>query len=193
MRMGDEMNSTIVHQNFTKSTASRLARIAGAFYVLNIATAMYSTFGPKNHLSFILGIVATAAYIAVTLLLYFLFKPLSRKLSLVAGCISLLGSGVGWHFPPLKIHPLVFFAFYCMLIGYLILRSTFLPRFLGVLMILAGIGYTAYLWPHFAQAVFPYDVIPGAVGEWTLTVWLLVKGVNDERWAEQARAEGRWP
>src|SRR5208282_5035354 len=128
---------------------------------------------------------AAAAYIAVTVLFYFLFKPVSRGLSLLAAGISLAASAIGilqmLHRMPFRIELMVFFSIYCLLIGYLILRSTFLPHFLGVLMMLAGIGYAAYLWP-----LFPYDVIPGALGEWTLTVWLLVKGVNGQRWAEQA-------
>ncbi len=167
-----------------------MARVAGAIYVVNIVTALDSYFGPRNRLTFFAGFVAAAAYIAVTVLFYLLFKPVSRGLSLLAACISMAGSAIGLlqtlHRMPFRIDVLVFFSFYCMLIGYLILRSTFLPRFLGVLMILAGIGYAAYFWPHFAQALFPYDVIPGALGEWTLTVWLLAKGVNGQRWTEQA-------
>jgi len=50
----------------------------------------------------------------------------------------------------------------------------------------AGVGYGAYFWPPLAKALFPYDLIPGALGEWTLTVWLLAKGVNGRKWAEQA-------
>ena len=82
---------------------------------------------------------------------------------------------------------LVFFAFYGLLIGCLILKSTFLPRFLGVLMVLAGLGWLTFLYPPFATKYFPY-ILPTSLGEGFLTLWLLVKGVNAERWNEQARA-----
>ena len=73
---------------------------------------------------------------------------------------------------------LVFFAFYCLLIGYLILRSTYLPRFLGALMMAAGIGWLAYLAPPFATLLSPYSQILGFLAEASLMLWLLVIGVD---------------
>jgi Domain of unknown function (DUF4386) len=185
-----QMAATLVNGKSTATSAVLMARIAGAMYMVNIVTSLDSYFGPRNRLAHFAGLVAAAAYIAVTVLFYFLFKPVSHGLSLLAAGISLAASAIGilqmLGRMPFRIELMVFFSWYCLLIGYLILRATFLPHFLGVLMILAGIGYTAYFWPHFAKALFPYDVIPGALGEWTLTVWLLVKGVNGLRWAEQA-------
>lgn len=84
---------------------------------------------------------------------------------------------------------LVFFGFHCLLIGYLIVRSSFLPRFLGVLMALAGLGWLTYLWGPLANHMYPYVLFPGIVGEGLLTLWLLVMGVNNERWQSQASAE----
>jgi len=86
---------------------------------------------------------------------------------------------------------LVFFGFYCLLIGYLILRSTFLPRLLGVMMVVAGLGWLTFLLP-LAKNLSPYAVAPAALGEGLLTLWLLVKGVNAQQWKEQARAAQRW-
>lgn len=81
---------------------------------------------------------------------------------------------------------LIFFGCYCFLIGCLILGSTFLSRIPGVLMVIAGLGWLTFLVPPFAQGLAPWILLPGVVGEATLTLWLLVSGVNDERWAEQA-------
>ena len=81
---------------------------------------------------------------------------------------------------------LAFFGCYCLLIGYLILRSTFLPKFLGVFMIFAACGWLTFLWPPLAHALTPLNMAPGVIGEALLTFWLLIAGVNEERWKEAA-------
>lgn len=85
---------------------------------------------------------------------------------------------------------LVFFGFYCLLIGYLIFRSIFLPRTLGALMVFAGLGWLTFLSPPLANYLRPYVLLPGIIGEASLTLWLLVKGVNVQRWQEQANTAG---
>jgi hypothetical protein len=82
---------------------------------------------------------------------------------------------------------LVFFGFWCLLTGYLIFRSGFIPRIVGQLEMLAGVAYLILLWPPLANALYPYYLF-FAVGELILLVWLLVKGVDSERWYERARA-----
>jgi len=84
----------------------------------------------------------------------------------------------------------VFFGFYCLLIGGLILRSTFLPRILGVLMALAGAGWLTFLSPQHAHSLDPYIRVPGVIGELSLTLWLLFMGLKVERWKEQAQRRG---
>ena len=88
---------------------------------------------------------------------------------------------------------LVFFACYDLLIGRLIFRSAFLPRILGVLMALAGLGWLSALYPPLVTALSPYVQVVGFLAEFALLLWLLVKGVNVQRWQEQAGAvrEGR--
>jgi hypothetical protein len=82
---------------------------------------------------------------------------------------------------------IVFFGFYCLLIGHLIWKSSFLPRILGAGMALAGLGWLTFLSPPFAQSLSPYILLSG-IGEAALTLWLLVAGVNAERWQAQAAA-----
>ena len=82
----------------------------------------------------------------------------------------------------------VFFGFYCLLIGYLIFRSTFLPRILGAGMAFAGLGWLTFLSPALAHHLVPY-ILAAGIGEISLTLWLLVAGVNAERWKEQAGAD----
>ena len=83
---------------------------------------------------------------------------------------------------------LVFFGFWCILIGYLIFRSSFLPRVLGVLMAISGLGWVTYLSPPLANHLWPYIAAASALGEIPLEFWLIVMGVNAQRWKEQASA-----
>jgi hypothetical protein len=81
-----------------------------------------------------------------------------------------------------------FFGFYCILIGYLIFKSAFLPRALGVLMVFGGLSWLTFLSPSLASCLRPYNIAPGVLGEGSLTLWLLLAGVNAQKWVEQANA-----
>lgn len=83
---------------------------------------------------------------------------------------------------------LIFFGFWCVLAGYLIVRSTFMPRVLGILLILDGLGWMTYLWPSLASAIFPIIAVVSGVAELPLQLWLIAFGVNNQPWTEQASA-----
>jgi len=85
---------------------------------------------------------------------------------------------------------LVFFGAWCLLIGYLIFRSTFLPRVLGVLLAISGLGWVIYLSPPLAHRLWKIIDAASALGEIPLELWLIVMGVNAQRWKEQAGAAG---
>jgi hypothetical protein len=61
-----------------------------------------------------------------------------------------------------------------------------MPRFLGVLAVIAGFGWMTFLWPPLADLLWPRVILPLDVGEIALVLWLLIAGVNVERWHEQA-------
>lgn len=83
---------------------------------------------------------------------------------------------------------LAFFGFYCLLIGFLVFRSGFLPRVLGALMVFGGLGWLTFLSPPLANYLRPYNIAPGVLGEGSLTLWLLVTGINAKKWVERASA-----
>jgi len=88
---------------------------------------------------------------------------------------------------------LIFFGFWLLPTGYLILRSTFFPRVIGVFLMLDGVGWVTYLVPPFANSIYPVIAIVSALGEIPLLLWLLAVGVNSERWKEQEGRAGALP
>ena len=78
---------------------------------------------------------------------------------------------------------LLLFAFYFPIIGYLIYKSNFLPRILGIIYTMAGVGYLVnslswFLYPHLASHLFPYVLLPAGIGEISMSLWLIFKGIK---------------
>jgi hypothetical protein len=170
------------------------ARLTGVVYLLYFLTAISGeVFVGRGRLVLYdaVNLIAHTFYIALTLLFFYLFKPVNRSLSLLAALFGLLGCANDvlnlFHLAPYKIDSLIFFGPYCLLIGYLIFRSTFLPRILGVLMMFAGLGWLIFLTP-LANHLSTYLKVLGFLAELSLCLWLLVMGVNVQRWKEQAGA-----
>jgi hypothetical protein len=184
-------------------------------------------------LGFAADLVSGLSYLGVRVFLYYVLKPVSRSLSLLAAFFGLAGvaiGGVAWvsHLAALvllhgdqylsafttsqlqamalmslKIQMqvfsigMVFFGIQCILIGYLVARSTFLPRILGVLLAIGGTCYVIasfanFLTPSFGPRLIPFIMPVALIGEGSLTLWLLVKGVNVQRWKDQASAAREW-
>jgi hypothetical protein len=146
------------------------ARIAGVLYLLTMVTGiLVLKFVTGGRQWLVTNLIATACYIAVTLLFYYIFKPVNRSLSLLAAFFSLAGCAIGvlslFHLARFGISPLVFFGFYCLLIGYLIFRSIFLPRILGVLMAFGGLGWLTFLSPPLASHLSPTFLPPASSGK----------------------------
>ncbi|HYM78236.1 MAG TPA: DUF4386 domain-containing protein [Candidatus Dormibacteraeota bacterium] len=188
------MSTAVMTERLAEPSPRFRARIAGVFYLLTFLTGGFALF-TRGRLGLVAGLTAGACYVAVTVLFYGIFKPVNRSLSLLAAFLSLVGCAIGplsaFGLVPGYINSLVFFGFYCTLIGYLIFKSTFLPRILGVLMAFAGLGWLTFLSPPLANRLSPYIFAPGILGEGSLTLWLLLIGVNAQRWKQQASAAGQ--
>jgi hypothetical protein len=84
---------------------------------------------------------------------------------------------------------LIFFGFESLLRGWLVFRSGFLPRFLGVLWMVSGLGWLTYLWPPLVSqafigiALFAFFAIAGVIAT---SGWLFIRGVDDVKWRARA-------
>lgn len=184
---------------------------------------------PLLRLGFTANLVAAAAYIGVTVILYKLLKPVNRTVALLAAAFSLTGCAVGAAISSFQLAPLlllggspylgaftpdqlqalaltslrmhvvahnigmVFFGLYCGLLGYLVWNAGFLPRIIGAALALTGFCYltsslAVFLAPAVAGQLFPWILMPAMIGEGGLTLWLLIMGVDAEKWRERAAA-----
>lgn len=242
------MTTSIMTGRIAEESPFPKARAAGFFWLMTILAGMFGFLaGGKFVVSgaaaataanilaheslyrwaFVGNLIATACYLAVTLLVYALLKPVSREISLLAAFFSLTGCAIGalsclLFFAPVALlggaqyltvftvgqlqalaltfltlsaltndMGLVFFGLHVLTVGYLIRRSTFLPRILGALLMVTAVCYLTNSLANFLSLPFKAYLLPfvaagGLLGEGSLTVWLLVKGVNVERWNEQA-------
>jgi len=82
---------------------------------------------------------------------------------------------------------LIFFGFVCILEGYLIYKSRFFPRWIGILMQIAGACYlinslSLLLAPSIANMIFPAILVPCFVAELSFCLWMIIKGINVQQW-----------
>ncbi len=231
-----------------RSSPRRVARIAGALYLVTIVAGIFAEgFVSRSlivqgdaaktaanillhrglfQLGFAVYLVEMASQIATTALFYRLLRPVNGTLAFVAAFISLSGCIIKTISRLFFIAPLlvlggapylnvfsasqlqavallclnlniqgtaiamVFFGFSTPLHGLLILRSTFLPRILGVPGIVAGCGWLTFLYPPLGYQLFGYVAAIGLLGALAQITWLIVFGVDEERWRQQAAAGG---
>ena len=223
-------------------SSKNLARIAGLFYLIVIATGLFSEVFVRQALrvsddalatahniqshemlfrcGFVADLINFVIGLPSVLIIYFLFKRVNKflmKLALIFVIIqtaviavnllnqisSLLILGKDTYLNTLQPNQLatlsllylniqaqgyaiglVFFGVYCLIVGYVIFKSEMVPKFLGILYIISGLGYlinsfTMFLSSGFANPVFIYLAIPIFIGELSFCLWLLIKGVKN--------------
>jgi hypothetical protein len=195
-------NATATAANILKhETLFRLgfaSSLIGVVFHLGWAFLFYQLFRPVNRsVSFcaVLVILVGCAIQAVAALLYlFPLLVLTAGSSLSALTEQQL-QALAYMF--LKLNGLafdsylVFFGLWCVLTGYLIFRSSFLPRILGVLLAIDGLGWMTFMSPPLGHYLFPAIAVASGLAEIPLQLWLLIFGVNNERWKAQAEGMGR--
>jgi hypothetical protein len=169
------------------------ARTTGAIYLLYfvvVISAASSIGRVQVAYSDAANLVANVCYVCVSLLLYRMLMAVSRPVALLAVTISVIGCIVQslalFHFVPAQ-SSLPIFGLFNITIGFLVMRSTFLPRVLGVLMVLSGVGWLMVLSPELVKHAATYIEVLGVAAEGCLMLWLLVMGVDVQHWREQAQ------
>jgi Domain of unknown function (DUF4386) len=160
------------------------ARMAGFLFLILVFTAATTEFFARGKLSST-AILAAAIFevscmVAVTLLFYFIFRPVDGRLSLLAASFN-FGALIleVLQFLPRGVNiGLGFHGFYWILIGCLIFKSTFLPRILGVLTAIAGLCWLTFVAPALASNLSPYNLAVALLVQGLVMLWLLVMGVN---------------
>jgi hypothetical protein len=156
------------------------AHIGGAFYVISVLAAISGEALPHARWAPAAGQIAMVCFAMVTLILYFLFEPVSSVLAGLAALSNLVGlslEALGLHLRGANV-ALIFHGLYCLLIGLLIARCTFVPRALGLLIAAGGLAWLTDLSIPLTNHLAPYNVVAGFVGEGLPMLWLLLIGVS---------------
>lgn len=178
-------------QRIRESSPMLKARVAGGFYLLAVLSAVFAEAFVRGRWLYAAGLIPVVSFAIVTLLLYRLLKPVNTGLAwLAAFCnlVSLIMEALEFHFLGANI-ALIFHGLYCLLIGFLVFRSDFLRRILGILMAVGGLAWLTDLSIPLTNRLAPYNLIVGFIGEGTLMLWLLLAGLNGQRWNVRTGAE----
>ena len=230
------------------SSIKRTARITGGLYLIIAVASAFAFFVayeglivPEDatatannimaseglfRIGFVGDSVTFLSEVVLVVLLYVLFRPVSKTLSLIAAAFRLAmtvmqgtnllnkvtalllldGAGYATAFEPDQLHTLVslflsayeygaliwgtFFGLHLLVVGYLLYKSGYYPKILGVLFVLASAGYLIdsfgnLVLPQFAE-VYTWIVLATIPAELSFAVWLLIKGVNVEKWEKRA-------
>ncbi|HEX3144319.1 MAG TPA: DUF4386 domain-containing protein [Pyrinomonadaceae bacterium] len=84
---------------------------------------------------------------------------------------------------------MAFFGFSTFLNGYLIFKSTFMPRWLGVLGMIAGLCWLLYLYPPLGRGAFGITAPYGLLVSVAMILWLTIRGVDEAKWKQLAADE----
>jgi len=156
---------------------------------IGVAILLYKILKPVSHTLALITASLRLIMVAVAgINLLNLYKPLAYLkgadyLSVfnieqlqVLSTISLKTHNYGYHIA------LVFFGFHCFFLGYLLIKSIHFPKILGVLLIIASVGYLTNSFsnfiPNYVNISYVYLLLPAFVAEVSFCLWLLIKGIK---------------
>ena len=186
------MRAAVMMKRIAEVSPRFKARMAGVLFLLLVLTSTFTEFFARGRLSFaahiVAGVIEVSCMIAVTLLFYNIFKPVDRRLSSLAASFNFLAVIILLlQFLPHSVNiGLGFHGFYWILISYLILKSTFLPRFLSALTATAGLCWLTFPSPTLTNYLSPYVMASAFLVEGSVFLWLLAMGLNAPKWEEKA-------
>lgn len=198
--------------------------MAGVLYLVNIVCGAYAIgIVPTltghdiqaHELVYRSGILAhllvTVTNVPMAVLFFYLLRVVNRKLALLDAFFTLVGTAIeaasllagtpGSVQADYDIYT-VFYGFDILCVAYLVYRSGFLPRIIGVLLAIDGVAYlvhsvTDILAPAAATHLAFWTNLAPPLGEGSLCLWLIVVGVNAKRWFQaldaQAAAADEFP
>jgi hypothetical protein len=199
--LGAEDAAATVARLLASEAQYRLAGVIGLFVLgcdVGVALIFYALLRPVSHGLALLAAAFRLTFVAVhgaNALNYFaplvLLSGASHLSGLTPDQLQALASAfIHLHAVGFDI-ALIFFGLHCLTIGYLLFRSTFFPRILGVLLAVQGLAFLVssaanLLAPATGAVVFRYLLVPTGVGEVSLTLWLMIVGLNASRWRDRA-------
>lgn len=187
------MSTAVLVKPIGRPSPHPRARIAGGLYFSTLLISQLLEMLLPERWSFAAHLIEIAGMLSVTLMLYLLFKPVNSSLSLLAAVFNL--AGITLEAVQMNAHgsefAMAFHGVFCILVGYLIWGSAFLPRILGGLIALGGLAWLTYPLTPFATHLSPWNVICGLAGEASVFLWLVVMGVNARRWNELSTSARR--
>jgi hypothetical protein len=193
----------------TAASAQRYARLAGALILISLVAGGYGEFYvPSQNLTsdtslFRAGFAAyqveAACDIALTLIFYVLLRPIDANIALGAAFFRILGTatyatgeiayygGSESAFAAGGNLSLMFYGIGTGLVGLLMFRAQYLPKWLGALLALGGLGFLARSFTVLLLRGVPtmWLVLPMIVALLVLALWLLIVGVNARAWEAQ--------
>lgn len=169
-------------------SSQRLARITGVLYALNFVlgiTAMVWTRQGNAAAGDWMTVAGSVEYAVVVVLLGRLFEDKGLAFSWAVAAVGLVGCATGLagalHLFGSTASALTVFGVYCLGLGALVLRSALVPRLIGGLLMIGGIGWLTYADVSLARSLQPYNMACGIIAELIFTLWLIAAGVRDDR------------
>lgn len=186
------MPAALLTATLNDMSARARARIGGVFYLLDLVTSVIGdTVLHGTPLGLAADRFATVCYVIVTVVLFSLLRVINMTLAIFMASFSLLAL-MTWTFGQLVWNGSataagnVIFGVYLVIAGFLIYRSTFMPRIVGAALAPGGLGLLTYVSPRLVGHIYPYNAIPALVGETSLMLWLVLVGINLQRWEARA-------